>query len=149
MPTNAASRSIPMIFRRSAVSTCNSVFPSNLRRRGTHALTGGFPSGDPGPFLNSTAGAIPVSFRQILHPGGCLKGQIQRTNFNGTDGTVCEQNISGDYAEIQPYQVRYGVYAHAKERFSNAATFYMDASYFEEQCRCRYHCPYLQLQHAS
>jgi iron complex outermembrane receptor protein len=54
------------------------------------------------------------------------------SGLNPTD-SFCEQNLTGQYADLQLPETRYGVYAHAKERFSNAATFYMDASYFENK----------------
>ena len=53
-------------------------------------------------------------------------------NLIGSVDTFCEQDLAL-YGDDQPRQERYGVYAHMKERFSNAATAYMDASYFENQ----------------
>ena len=47
-------------------------------------------------------------------------------------GTYCEQDFV-NYLDDQPAQERYGVYAHMKERFCNAATAYLDASFFENQ----------------
>jgi iron complex outermembrane recepter protein len=90
-------------------------------------------SGDPtdqGAYLNSgfANGDYAASLFQVLNPNGC--GSKAKLTTNAV-GTYCEQNFAGEYGDIAPQTTRYGMYAHAKERFSNEATFYLDASYFE------------------
>ena len=51
--------------------------------------------------------------------------------IGGVD-TYCEQDTEL-YNPSQPQEERYGAYAHFKERFSNAATAYIDATYFEDK----------------
>jgi iron complex outermembrane receptor protein len=53
-------------------------------------------------------------------------------NSLGGIDTYCEQDTQL-YNPDQPAEERYGVYAHFKERFSNAATAYIDATYFEDK----------------
>jgi iron complex outermembrane recepter protein len=53
------------------------------------------------------------------------------TTLGGID-TYCEQDTQL-YNPDQPAEERYGVYTHFKERFSNAATAYLDATYFEDK----------------
>ena len=71
----------------------------------------------------------PLGLTRVLNSNGCGKLGVLT---NDASGAYCQQDLQL-YGDDQPFDERYGVYAHAKERFSNAATFYMDASYFENQ----------------
>ncbi|HEY1837724.1 MAG TPA: TonB-dependent receptor [Rhizomicrobium sp.] len=86
---------------------------------------------------NPLTGSGQIGNYQVLSPGGCGPKATQTDHVPGPPGvggidTYCEQDTAL-YTDYQPEQERYGVYSHMKMRFSNAATAYMDASYFQNQ----------------
>ncbi|WP_235535006.1 TonB-dependent receptor plug domain-containing protein [Sphingomonas sp. Leaf339] len=82
----------------------------------------------PGDILSGN-GVVTGPFR-VLNNAGCPTGLITRT---ATAGTGCEQNLSGDYGQLQPRQTRYGGTVHGTLQLNDDTQAYAAISYFQNE----------------